>query len=157
MTLRGTLPLSVADGTAEEERDDASAELLAAVDAARAGNVDLEGLMRAFRRAVLAVEVIPAAAGHTLRQVWYEGLCWLPVFSDLRQLAGFFHEAGWTEEVDYGLLSGAELIDECLPQLPHGTAIMLDAVGERPFSLPPVAGMVPESLAVATPEEERSR
>lgn len=125
-------------------------ELIAAVAAVRAGEGDMDQVMQLLRSATLWVETDSDEHGHAVRSVAAQGLSWLPVFSSLPRLALFAQAAGrGAQQVTYGTLTGAELLDTCLPELPVGTGLVLDAVSEHVLALPPVRGIVPESLAVS--------
>lgn len=150
LTLTGDLGLGSNSGAvADEPETDALRE---AVHGARVGEGDLETLMGLFRAATLYVEAIPTENGdRALQWVHHEGLTWVPVFTSLQHLAAFYIEAGrGDDDVDYGILTGAELIDHCLPQLPRGTGMILDPISEHVIALPPVAGIVGDDLALPT-------
>lgn len=148
LTLTGDLGLGTDPSLAKPETD----ALLAAVDAARNGHADLDILMPRFRAATLYVEAIPTEDGdRALQWVHHEGLTWVPVFTSLMNMASCFVEAGrGEEEVHYGMLTGAELIEQCLPQLPRGTGMILDPISEHVLALPPVEGIVSAELAIPT-------
>ena len=112
----------------------------------RNGRGDAEQVLRAFRDATLIVEI--TAETHELHYVRHEGF-WVPVFSSLSYMADYMRACGrGQDDVSYGRLTGAELIDDCLPALPRGTGALLDPVSNHTIALPPVAGIVPDSLAV---------
>lgn len=125
------------------------APLIASVEQVRAGHGGMDRVMGLFRRSTLWVETELAGEQHTVRSVQAEGLSWLPVFSSLAQLAAFCQASGrGSVEVSYGTLTGAELLATCLPALPLGTGVLLDPVADHALPLPPVTGIVPDSLAV---------
>lgn len=110
-------------------------ELVAQV---RAGERDVAELVQQLRDAQLVVEVDSTQAGHEVVAVAAQGLRWLPVFTALDHWAQFLEAAGRGDErVGYGWLSGAELFDEVLPQLPTGTGVVLDPTAEHVLALPP--------------------
>lgn len=149
VTLTGTLPVNV-DPVAEV--DDEHDALLEAVWAARNGRGDIETFMGLFRAATVYVEAIPTEDGdRALQWVRHDGLTWLPVFTTPSSMVAFFVEAGrGDDQLDYGMLTGAELIDHCLPQLPRGTGMILDAASEHVLTLPPVTGIVGDELAITS-------
>lgn len=147
VTLSGSLVAATED-TGEPATD----LLMEAVQAARAGHADQQQLVSAFRAATVYVEAIPTDDGdRALQWVHQGGLTWVPVFTSLQTLAAFYSEAGrGDDQIDYGELTGAELIDHCLPQLPRGTGMILDPISDHVLALPPVAGIVPDDLAIPT-------
>lgn len=148
LSLSGTLPLPDADPVEPEPVDEAHS-LVAAVVEVRAGRGDMGEVMRLFRDASLWVERESSDEGHAVRAVAAEGLRWLPVFTSLAQLAVFAQASGrGDQEVSYGRLSGAEVLDVCLPGLPPGTGMVLDPVADHVLALPAVRGIVPDEQAV---------
>lgn len=126
-----------------------ASELIAAVAEVRAGRGDVDRVMSLFRQATVWIETEPAEPGHLVRSVAAHGLNWLPVFSSLSRLAQFCQASGRGEQqVDYGTLTGAEVLEACLPALPPATGLLLDAASDHVLSLPPVTGIVPDSLAI---------
>lgn len=104
----------------------------------RSGQRDVAELVQHLRDAQLVVEVESTHAGHEVVAVAAQGLRWLPVFTALDYWAQFLHGAGRGDErVGYGWLSGAELFDEVLPQVPTGTGVVLDPTTEHVLALPP--------------------
>ncbi|WP_181188357.1 SseB family protein [Actinopolyspora mortivallis] len=78
-----------------------------------------------------------------------DGVRCLPVFSSHQQLAEYAVLGQRGEDtLSYGALSGAELLDEVLPQLPTGTCVLLDPAAEHTVVLPPLPGVVPAEIAV---------
>ncbi|WP_019856019.1 SseB family protein [Actinopolyspora mortivallis] len=83
-----------------------------------------------------------------------DGVRCLPVFSSQRWLAEYLLRRGHTGPAHYGTLSGAELLDEMLPQLPPGTCVLLDPTAEHTVVLPPLPGVVPAEIAVSLERAE---
>ncbi|WP_344685057.1 hypothetical protein [Saccharopolyspora taberi] len=78
-----------------------------------------------------------------------DGVPWLPVFSDLAHLAAFLlgrGEAG--SPAEHLLISGGRLLDLYLPGMPAGTTVILDPLQPHAVVLPPLTGIVPESIAI---------
>lgn len=155
MTFSGSLlkePPAAAPAPAPspETAPDPSAELLVeAVLEVHAARGDVELMMRLFRQASLWVEVDSAGGGRSVRAVRHEELRWLPVFSSSGELARFCQATDrGSERVEYGRVTGAEVIDEVLPGLPFGTGMLLDPLAPHAFALPAVSGIVPPDRAV---------
>lgn len=147
VTWSGKLGAVEPAGTPAEP--DPAGDLIAAVSAVRAGGGDVDLVVRLFRDATLWVETDSDERGHAVRSVQVQGLHWLPVFSSLPRLA-LFCQAGnrGDQHITYGTVTGAEILETCLPALPFGTGVVLDTASEHVLALPPVAGFVPDSLAV---------
>lgn len=135
-------------GTEIGEQASAGA-LVAEASRLREGEGDAERFAQLFRACSVQVEVVTEETGHALPCVPYDGSTWVPVFSELAHMAEFLRacERG-SEEVQHGALTGAELLDSCLPMLPRGTGLLLDPMSEHVLALPPVVGIVPAELAV---------
>ncbi|WP_017972379.1 SseB family protein [Actinopolyspora halophila] len=110
-----------------------------------------EALLDTLRGSVLLVETEHGEDGYTVATMSAEpgGLWWLPVFSEQQQLADYAlrGQRGDTS-ITYGQLSGAEVFDELLVQLPRGTGVLLDPAAEHTVALPPVPGIVPAAIAL---------
>lgn len=108
---------------------------------ARSGEREPGELVALLRSAQLVVEVETTETGHEVVPVVAQGLRWVPVFSALEYWAQFLTADGRGDErVGYGWLSGSELFDEVVPQLPAGTGIVLDPLTEHILALPPAGG-----------------
>lgn len=113
----------------------------------------MDAVLDAFRAAELVVEYAEGAGGHTITAIARDGLSWIPVSSTLESFAGWMRFCGrGADTIRYGLISGAELLDTCLPEFPAGTGLLLDPGTERALALPPVTGIVAPALAVDRPE-----
>ncbi len=150
LTLSGTLDLPTP--TAAPDADDSAAELVSAVLQVRAGQGDMDLVVRLFRRATVWLETEDGELGTQLvRSVHVQGLNWLPVFSSLPRLAAFAAATGRGQRrVTYGTAPGAEVLDRCLPVLPPATGLVLDPISDHVLSLPPVPGIVPDAVAIST-------
>ncbi|MFE6287849.1 SseB family protein [Streptomyces sp. NPDC057877] len=99
-----------------------------------------------MRRAVLLVPV----AGGGLWSAHSGGVRWICAFTDEAALARFavLHGPG-DQPMEYATLLGARIVDEVVPSLgePAGLAVDIATEGGSMF-FPPVAGIVPESVAV---------
>lgn len=105
---------------------------------ARSGEREPGELVALLRSAQLVVEVETTETGHEVVPVRAQGLRWLPVFTTLDHWAQFLIAAGRGDEtVGYGWLSGVELFDAVVPQLPAGTGVALDPCPEPVLVLPP--------------------
>ncbi|GAA0534587.1 hypothetical protein GCM10011581_08300 [Saccharopolyspora subtropica] len=124
--------------------------LLAAAHALHAGHGTVPDLVAAFRAATLLVPVVVTESGLSLMlpRRSDEDLHWLVAFSSASTLAAFFAPSSPTQPVRYGTPTGEQLLDTYLPQLPRGTAVLLDAGAEHTVALPPVTGIVPDRLAL---------
>ncbi len=108
------------------------------VSQARSGERQVGELVALLRSATLVVEVETTERGHEVVPMGAHGLGWLPVFTSIESWAEFLITAGrGGERVGYGWLSGVELFDELLPQLPTGTGVVLDPCPEPVLALPP--------------------
>lgn len=104
---------------------------------ARSGEREPGELVALLRSATLVVEVEATETGHEIVPVRAQGLCWLPAFTTLDYWAQFLRAGGRGDErVGYGWLSGVELFDEVVPQLPTGTGVVLDPLTEHVLALP---------------------
>ena len=129
--------------------DEVAPELVDAVTEVRAARGDMDRVLRLFRGTTLWVERETTEQGHALRTIPLDGAHWLPVFTSLVRLSEFCRAAGrGAESLRYGQLTGADVLDTCLPALPFGTGVLLDATCEHVLALPPVNGIVPSDLAV---------
>ena len=107
---------------------------------ARSGERETGELVALLRSAQLVVEVETTEAGHEVVPMSAHGMRWLPVFTSIESWAEFLITAGRGDEtVGYGLLPGAELFDELLPQLHAGTGVVLDPCPDPVLVLPPTS------------------
>lgn len=147
VTLTGSLNL------AELADTDPTAALAAAVASYLRGDVDIATVLTAFRAATVLVEVSTDNGAHQITAVRREGLCWVPVCTGLPEFARWMQAAGrGADTVQWGQITGAELLDDALRALPRGTGMILNPGSERVLALPPVASIVAPALAVDTEE-----
>ncbi|MFE3591703.1 SseB family protein [Streptomyces niveus] len=104
-------------------------------------------LLGEFRRSVV---LVPLDAGGDLWSAGQGGVRWICAFSDGAALARFARvrgEAG--REWVYQSVLGARLLDVMVPLLPGPAGVALDAGSDDGGMLfPPVAGVVPDAVAV---------
>ncbi|MDT9691004.1 SseB family protein [Streptomyces sp. P9(2023)] len=120
-----------------------AAELVDELTAARRTFARLLGEFR--RTAVL----VPFDAYGSLWTADFNGVRWICAFSDEEALARFAVAQGdagreWT----YRTVLGARLLDVMVPMLPGPGGVALDAGSADGMVFPPVAGIVPDDVAV---------
>ncbi|WP_249374704.1 SseB family protein [Streptomyces sp. I05A-00742] len=127
-----------------------------ALTALYAGGVEPTEVLGAFRRTTV---VVPLDGRGGLWTVPHGGVWWIHAFCDEASLArfaaarakeppGVVHPDGaaW----DYVTTWGARLLDVVIPEVGEPAGVALDVGGSRPFFLPPLAGVVPETAVVTT-------
>ncbi|MET4921664.1 SseB family protein [Streptomyces sp. PSRA5] len=103
-------------------------------------------LLGEFRRTAL---VVPLDADGDLWSAEQNGVRWICAFSDEVALARFARARGDAgREWVYRTVLGARLLDVMVPLLPGPAGVALDAGGEDGMLFPPVAGIVPDAVAV---------
>lgn len=116
------------------------------------------GLVQAFR----CSRVVFAGLEGPTRILTVErgGLTWLPVFTDRQQLVAFHQaraaagtstvvgEAGVVGGLVWVGALGARVLDFYLPALGSPVGVMVDPLSQYPVALPPLQGLVPESVAL---------
>ncbi|MFF9086597.1 SseB family protein [Streptomyces sp. NPDC014991] len=109
---------------------------------------DPRALVGEMRRSVL---LVPVADGG-LWSVRSGGVRWICGFTDEAALARFvLHHAPGDQPVDYAALLGARIVDEIVPALGEPAGLAVDiATEEGAMLFPPVAGIVPDAVAVDT-------
>ncbi|MFS4091660.1 SseB family protein [Streptomyces sp. AF1A] len=112
----------------------------------RRGGDDPRALVGEMRRSVL---LVPLADGG-LWSVRGGGVRWVCGFTDEAALARFArHHAPADQPVDYAALRGARIVDEIVPALGEPAGLAVDiATEDGAMFFPPVAGIVPEAVAV---------
>lgn len=124
-------------------------ELVAAAQRVHEGEDAMADVLSLFRQARLWLEVASAEKGHVVTPVRAQGFVFLPVFSSEWLLARFCQASGRGDrEITYGCLTGAEVLDELLPELGGGTGIMLDATADHVLALPAARGAERDTLGV---------
>ncbi|SDC54705.1 hypothetical protein [Streptomyces prasinopilosus] len=124
----------------------------------RAGVGDPRALVGEMRRSVL---LVPSVDGR-LWSAHAGGVRWVCAFTDEASLARFAEQRGMNERpLDYAALLGARIVDEIVPGLGEPAGLAVDIADEDgSMFFPPVAGIVPDEVAVdtgATEEEGRGR
>ncbi|MCX4844649.1 MULTISPECIES: SseB family protein [unclassified Streptomyces] len=103
-------------------------------------------LLGEFRRTAV---LVPLDAAGDLWSAAQGGVRWICAFSDEEALARFAQARGDAErEWTYQAVLGARLLDVMVPMLPGPAGVALDAGSEDGMLFPPVAGIVPDSVAV---------
>ncbi|WP_345942277.1 hypothetical protein [Streptomyces sp. SID2888] len=112
----------------------------------RRGGDDPRALVGEMRRSVLLVPV----AGGGLWSVRAGGVRWVCGFTDEAALARFaLHRTPGDEPLDYAALLGARIVDEIVPALGEPAGLAVDiATEDGAMFFPPVAGIVPDAVAV---------
>ncbi|WP_371654194.1 MULTISPECIES: SseB family protein [unclassified Streptomyces] len=110
------------------------------------GHREFSARLAEFRGAAV---LVPLVDGHAPWSAYWGGVRWICAFSDEAALARFGHarreaEVEWT----YRRMPGARLLDVVVPALGVATGVALDAGSEDGTLFPPVAGIVPERVAV---------
>lgn len=103
-------------------------------------------LLGEFRRAAV---LVPFDAQGSLWTADFNGVRWICAFSDEEALSRFAHAQGDAgREWEYRAVLGARLLDVMVPMLPWPAGVALDAGSEEGMLFPPVAGIVPDAVAV---------
>jgi hypothetical protein len=112
-------------------------------DLAAVGQGDLRELVGEFRRSEVLVPVVEGA----LLSAESGGIRWLFAFTDLAALERFAEARG--EGVPERIpVHGARLLDQVIPRVDGPAGIAVDAGSPTGLVLPPVAGIVPDAVAV---------
>ncbi|GGT45966.1 hypothetical protein GCM10010271_57620 [Streptomyces kurssanovii] len=99
-----------------------------------------------FRRSAV---LVPFDAQDSLWTADFNGVRWICAFSDEEALARFAHaQGGAGREWAYRTILGARLLDVMVPMLPGPGGVALDVGSEDGMVFPPVAGIVPDEVAV---------
>ncbi|MGW7262771.1 hypothetical protein [Streptomyces sp. NPDC054842] len=114
----------------------------------RRGDGDPRALVGEMRRSVL---LVPVADGG-LWSVRSGGVRWICGFSDEAALARFALRHGPGDRpMEYAALLGARIVDEIVPSLGEPAGLAVDiATEDGAMFFPPVAGIVPDAVAVDT-------
>jgi hypothetical protein len=99
-----------------------------------------------FRRAL----VLAPVEGDGLLATDFGGVRWLHAFTGEPALSRFAVARGMVEgaEVPYMTVYGARLLDVVVSAVGVPAGVVVDVVGPSPLLLPPVAGIVPDAVAV---------
>ena len=112
-------------------------------DLAAVGQGNLRELVGEFRRSEVLVPVVDGS----LLSAEAGGIRWLFAFTDLAALERFAEARG--EAVPERIpVHGARLLDQVIPRADGPTGIAVDAGSPTGLVLPPVAGIVPDAVAV---------
>ncbi|MER7010159.1 SseB family protein [Saccharopolyspora sp. NPDC000359] len=126
-----------------------TADLVEALLLFRTDRCALDQLAGTLRATALVVPVSDEDSGVALLTARGGALAWLGVFTSLARMAEFHRGSGrGADEVRYAELTGAELLDQCLPALPRGTGLVIDPGTGHSTALGPVAGLVPDRFAL---------
>ncbi|MFF3321543.1 SseB family protein [Streptomyces sp. NPDC002889] len=103
-------------------------------------------LLGEFRRSAV---LVPFDAFGSLWTAEQNGVRWICAFSDEEALATFARAQGDAQrEWTYRTILGARLLDVMVPMLPGPAGVALDAGSDEGMLFPPVAGIVPDAVAV---------
>ncbi|MDQ0846061.1 SseB family protein [Streptomyces sp. V1I6] len=116
------------------------------VDAVAVARRRFAVLLGEFRRSAV---LVPFDALGSLWTADFNGVRWICAFSDEEALARFAQAQGDAgREWVYRAVLGARLLDVMVPMLPGPAGVALDAGSEEGMLFPPVAGIVPDAVAV---------
>ncbi|MFF6775555.1 SseB family protein [Streptomyces sp. NPDC012637] len=112
-------------------------------------------LLGEFRRTAV---LVPFDEHDSLWTADFNGVRWICAFSDEEALARFAAARGEAgREWTYRTVLGARLLDVMVPMLPGPAGVALDAGSADGMVFPPVAGVVPDEVAVDLAEPRASR
>ncbi|MGX1886921.1 SseB family protein [Streptomyces sp. NPDC055287] len=121
----------------------AEALALRLTELAGTGAGDLRALVGEFRRSEVLVPVVDGG----LLSVATGPVRWLFAFTGVEALEAFAGQRG--EVIDEWVpVFGARLLDRVIPDIGGPVGIAVDAAGAAPLVLPPVAGIVPDAVAL---------
>ncbi|MFH9742930.1 SseB family protein [Streptomyces anulatus] len=116
------------------------------VDALASARREFAILLGEFRRTAV---LVPFDAYGSLWTADQNGVRWICAFSNEEALARFAQAQGDDErEWTYRTILGARLLDAMVPMLPGPAGVALDAGSTDGVLFPPVAGIVPDHVAV---------
>ncbi|MDX2292796.1 SseB family protein [Streptomyces roseofulvus] len=117
-----------------------------ATDPEAAARREFARLLGEFRRTAV---LVPFDELGSLWTAEYGGVRWICAFSDEEALARFAEARGEAaREWTYRTVLGARLLDAMVPMLPGPGGVALDAGSAGGMVFPPVAGIVPDEVAV---------
>lgn len=122
--------------------------LIDEVAAIHAGQPEPAALVGEFRRTHVLIPTVNDA----LLSTELDGIRWLYAFTDEEALARFALGRGAEpgDEWQYLTVSGARVLDVLIPAIEGPTGVALDAGSEQGALFPPVAGIVPDRVAIDT-------
>ncbi|MFJ9807529.1 SseB family protein [Streptomyces sp. NPDC101158] len=138
--------LADAPAPARSTADTPGATDTTAVDELTRARREFARLLGEFRRTAV---LVPFDGSGSLWTADFNGVRWICAFSDEEALARFAvarGEAG--REWAYRTVLGARLLDVMVPMLPGPGGVALDAGSADGMVFPPVAGIVPDEVAV---------
>ncbi|WP_435811368.1 SseB family protein [Streptomyces termitum] len=116
------------------------------VDVTATARREFARLLGEFRRTAV---LVPFDENGSLWTADFNGVRWICAFSDEEALARFAEARGETDrEWTYRAVLGARLLDALVPLLPGPGGVALDAGSTDGMVFPPVAGIVPDAVAV---------
>lgn len=118
-------------------------------DLTASGEGDLRALVGEFRRGEVLVPVVDGS----LLSAEAGGIRWLFAFTDVAALERFA-EARGEALPDWVPVFGARLLDQVVPAVGGPVGVAVDAGSEAGLVLPPVAGIVPDAVAVDVASKE---
>jgi hypothetical protein len=134
------------DSPASRPEDGQTVAPASALDATAVARRRFAVLLGEFRRTAV---LVPFDALGSLWTADFNGVRWICAFSDEEALARFAQAQGDAgREWVYRAVLGARLLDVMVPMLPGPAGVALDAGSEEGMLFPPVAGIVPDAVAV---------
>lgn len=108
---------------------------------------DPAALVGEFRRSVVLVPTVAEGGWWTADA---GGIRWLYAFSSEASLSRFALERDGRAGVEWSYVSvyGARLLDVAVPAMDVPGGVVLDVAGPAPAFFPPMAGIVPDAVAV---------
>lgn len=128
------------------DREPAAPSVEAEQDRLRTARREFAVLLGEFRRTAV---LVPLDEAGDLWSAEQNGVRWICAFSDEEALARFALARGVAgREWTYQAVLGARLLDVMVPLLPGPAGVALDAGSADGMLFPPVAGIVPDAVAV---------
>lgn len=116
------------------------------VDEVAVARREFARLLGEFRRTAV---LVPFDEHGSLWTADFNGVRWICAFSNEEALARFASaQGGAGREWTYRTILGARLLDVMVPMLPGPGGVALDAGSDDGMVFPPVAGIVPDEVAV---------
>ncbi|MFF6790675.1 SseB family protein [Streptomyces filamentosus] len=121
-------------------------------DATAAERRKFARLLGEFRRSAV---LVPLDEHESLWTADFNGVRWICAFTDEEALARFAEARGSAHrEWRYRAVLGARLLDVMVPMLPGPGGVALDPGSADGMVFPPVAGIVPDAVAIEVEAEE---
>ena len=129
----------------------ATTPLAKQISAVHDGSGDGTALVQEFRRTAV---LVPLADGDQPLSGMWGGIRWIYAFTGTAELAAFAAARGQPDTTwDYATVRGWRLLDAVIPEVDGPAGVALDVAGDRPMMFPPVAGIVPATVAVDLTED----